>query len=359
MNAKGVYSRIDQQGQTRWYVRIMVDGIYQRFAPHGGFLTKKEAATFALQAKADITRGKFFPDKYKRAFLLPLETLLTEQTLLLRRTPNSKNDRHYQRWWIAHYGQVDIRLLTPRLLDEARQRLEQEEKSPQTVFHYLKFLRHRLVLAQRDGHLEQSPFHRRPLPVVHNMRTRFYSVGERRRLYEALDPEWRDAAELAGITGLRWSEQFTLTREQIHLTEGFIELPTSKAGRPQARLLNSRAKQLIEAQLNRHTLPWLYPNQRGTGPIDPDNFRKRIWKPARIAAGVTNAKWNDWRHTFASDLTMAGHSDRTVAALLGHTTTQMVQRYAHLADAHLRQAVETVSNERPTATPPGKHKARN
>lgn len=350
MATKGVYSRTNTEGKIRWYVRIMVDGTYQRFAPHGGFITKKEATTFALHAKADITRGKFFPDKFKRDFLLPLETMLRDQTKILTKTANEKNNITYEHWWIHHFGSMDIGLITPRTIDQARQKLEQEKKSPQTIHHYLKFLRYRLKLAQRDGQIEHSPFERRKLPAVHNTRTRFYSIDERRRLYDALGPEWRDAAELAGITGLRWSEQFTLTRDHIHLKEGYIELPTSKAGRPQARLLNQRAQQIINDQLARHTSHWLYPNSTGTNPIEANNFRSRQWKPACEAAGVANARWNDWRHTFASDLTMAGHSDRTVAALLGHTTTAMVQRYAHLADAHLRAAVETVSNKQPTAT---------
>jgi site-specific recombinase XerD len=108
-------------------------------------------------------------------------------------------------------------------------------------------------------------------------------------------------------------------------------------------MLNARAVELLRAQLARHTTPWVYPNVGQYGPIDQSYFTRYIWIPARKEAGVGNARWNDWRHTFASDLTMAGHSDRTVATLLGHTSTQMVARYAHLADAHLRQAVESLA----------------
>lgn len=357
--ARGVYQQANRAGEPRWYVRIMVEGTYQRFAPRGGFLTKKEADTFALHAHADITRGKFFPDKYRKDFLLPLADLLTEQAERLPTRANSKNDHAYQAWWISHYGKVDIRRITPQTIDQAEQRLAAERKSPQTIHHYVKFLRHRLALALRDGLLEQTPFTRKKLAAVHNLRTRFYREDERRSLYAALPPEWRDAAELAGITGLRWSEQFTLRRDQIHLQEGFLELRTTKAGRPQARLLNQRARAIISAQLSRHPHDWLYPNAIGSGPMNPANFRMRVWKPACEAAGVANARWNDWRHTFASDLTMAGHSDRTVAALLGHTSTQMVKRYAHLADAHLRAAIETVSIPCPSSADPKKQKPRN
>lgn len=194
---------------------------------------------------------------------------------------------------------------------------------------------------------------------MHNLRDRFYATAERHRLLRALGPVWREAAELAGLTGLRWSEQFQLTREQIHLDGGYVALPHTKAGRPQARLLNTRACVLCRAQLRRAGAShWLYPNHADTGPIDYANFRKRVWLPACLASGVANARWNDWRHTFASDLTMAGHSDRTVAHLLGHTSTQMVARYAHLAPSHLRQAIEGIGATATSAPTRRRHKTR-
>lgn len=355
---KGIYRRDSTDGQPRYYVRIMVDGQYQRFAPRGGFTDAKKAAQFLKHARADIERGKFFPDKFRHDLAVPLKELITEQTARLPTTPNTKNDRVYQAWWLEHYGRYDARLLTPAHLDQARAALLAEKKSAQTIHHYLKFLRHRLAMALRDDILDRSPFQKLKLSEPKNYRVRFYSAAERQKLYDAMEKPWREAAELAGLTGLRWSEQFKLTREQVHLDEGFIELPTTKAGRPQARLLNARAKELFAKQLARHRLPWVYPNISKTGPIDHSYFIRYVWKPAREAAGVTNARWNDWRHTFASDLTMAGHSDRTVSQLLGHTNTSMVKRYAHLADAHLRNAVESVGQPMANATPPKPTKPR-
>jgi hypothetical protein len=55
-----------------------------------------------------------------------------------------------------------------------------------------------------------------------------------------------------------------------------------------------------------------------------------------------------------------------VATLLGHVKTDMVKRYAHLSNAHLRQAIEglgapnrkTVSHDCHTAARPGPKKKR-
>jgi site-specific recombinase XerD len=44
------------------------------------------------------------------------------------------------------------------------------------------------------------------------------------------------------------------------------------------------------------------------------------------------------RHAFASSAVVSGVDPYTVAQLLGHKAVQMVQRYAHLAPAHLRVA---------------------
>ncbi len=46
---------------------------------------------------------------------------------------------------------------------------------------------------------------------------------------------------------------------------------------------------------------------------------------------------------------MAGVPLRTLAELLGHRTLAMVMRYAHLAPAHLRDAVERIAGI-PTGT---------
>lgn len=40
---------------------------------------------------------------------------------------------------------------------------------------------------------------------------------------------------------------------------------------------------------------------------------------------------------------MTGHNEGTIAALLRHSTTALVKRYAHLSQSHLKAAVEGVA----------------
>jgi hypothetical protein len=56
--------------------------------------------------------------------------------------------------------------------------------------------------------------------------------------------------------------------------------------------------------------------------------------------------WHCNRHSFASRLVMAGVDLRTVQVLGGWRTLGMVQRYSHLAPAHLLEAVERLTGEK-------------
>ena len=75
--------------------------------------------------------------------------------------------------------------------------------------------------------------------------------------------------------------------------------------------------------------------------------------PALERAGIEGFRWHDLRHTFASRLVVRGVPLKTVAAYMGHTSTQMVdRRYAHLAPAHFDTAILAL-DERPTVKDPG------
>jgi site-specific recombinase XerD len=57
-------------------------------------------------------------------------------------------------------------------------------------------------------------------------------------------------------------------------------------------------------------------------------------------AGVGHIRPHDLRHTFASQLAMAGVDLRTIQELLGHTSFNTTLIYAHLSQSHLKRAVE-------------------
>jgi integrase len=61
-----------------------------------------------------------------------------------------------------------------------------------------------------------------------------------------------------------------------------------------------------------------------------------------LPAALTDARLYDLRHSFASVGAGGGLSLQIIGRLLGHTQTKTTQRYAHLADDPLREAVKTI-----------------
>lgn len=64
-------------------------------------------------------------------------------------------------------------------------------------------------------------------------------------------------------------------------------------------------------------------------------------------AGLRRMSWHDFRHTFASHLTMAGINLKQVQTWMGHSTINVTMRYAHLAPSEGKRAIAVL--DAPTA----------
>lgn len=76
------------------------------------------------------------------------------------------------------------------------------------------------------------------------------------------------------------------------------------------------------------------------------NNMTKSWERLLKVASIENFNWHDMRHDYASQLVMAGVDLNTVRELLGHADLKMTLRYAHLAPAHKKLAVQSLQNRR-------------
>ncbi|HAU28672.1 MAG TPA: site-specific integrase [Rhodospirillaceae bacterium] len=83
----------------------------------------------------------------------------------------------------------------------------------------------------------------------------------------------------------------------------------------------------------------------GRGTDKPQQELKKFWNKILTETKLKNLRLHDLRHTYASHLVSSGVSLPIVGQLLGHTQSQTTHRYAHLADAPLRQATALMGNK--------------
>ena len=170
-------------------------------------------------------------------------------------------------------------------------------------------------------------------------RERFLSVEELKRLGFVLDhsddQQAAAAIRLLLFTGARSSEITGLRWDWIRGTRAV--LPDSKTG-PKTVQLPPSARAVLNG-LPRES-EYVFPNRTGDGPMTNLGYR---WLKLRGLAGLDDVRIHDCRHTFASHAVMSGLDLYTVGRLLGHADVASTERYAHLADSHVREAAGRIS----------------
>jgi len=170
---------------------------------------------------------------------------------------------------------------------------------------------------------------------------RFLTPEEYRRLavvlgrHEADRPLHVAAVHLLLFTGCRKSEILTLQWRSYR--EGRLYLPDSKVG-PRTVWLCEAARDVLE-RLPRSS-EFVFPV---AGLRTPWQWLDHFWHGVREEAGLQDVRLHDTRHSYASMALLRGESVRTVGRLLGHENASTTLKYAHLSDATVHEAVETLS----------------
>ncbi len=178
-------------------------------------------------------------------------------------------------------------------------------------------------------------------------RHRYLSGDEVGRLSMAL-AEHRDQVaaniiRLLLLTGARSAEVRGMRWDELDLKAGIWTKPasTTKQKLEHRVPLSAPARQLLSELRGqaREDAEFVFPSfgvkgYRGDMSVD--------WKDLCKAAGISDARIHDLRHTYASVLASAGLSLPVIGALLGHSQPATPARYAHLFDDPLRAATERV-----------------
>lgn len=344
-------------------------------------LTAAQARDEAKKVLGDVARG-IDPNEAKR----------DRQREERKPTLGQFLDEHYGPWAGTHLGTAEMTLsrirrifgdfldkrldsLTAWQLDKWKSHRLKSGIKPSTVNREMAALRSALTKAVEWDHLADHPMRKvKQAKVEDDHRVRYLADDEEQCLREvladrelaaksareshrqwmaerkleplaALGPdEYTDHLQpmvlLAMNTGLRRGELFRLRRSDIDCEkqQAKVRAAAAKSGKARHVPLNSEAFEAVSRWMRQHPGSpddLVFPGKDGKPMTNIDSS----WRSVSAAAKLTDFRWHDFRHHFASRLVMSGVDLNTVRELLGHADLKMTLRYAHLAPEHKANAV--------------------
>jgi len=331
-----------------------------------------DAKQWAQDTESGIRKGEF-KNVVRTAGSKTLQDVIDrfrKEVFIHRAESTKRAETSFLNFWERELGEYALAYITPDLVSEkmntlaaagdSRRKPTDEDskpkkaprpKSPKTLKHYRDELALLFKYAVQWGWTASSPLDGvNKITKIRNERTRYLDNDERAALLKACqesdNPQLYPVVLLAISTGARRSEILGLTLDDVNLKRETATLRNTKNGDTRAahivpQIAPAIRDQIAYAKALYKDLPeppdtkWLFPRRDGLGPIDI----RKAWENARDAAGLTDFRFHDLRHSTASYLAMNGASLVEIAEVLGHRTLQMVRRYAHLSESHVKDVV--------------------
>ncbi len=219
-----------------------------------------------------------------------------------------------------------------------------EEVSPATVNRALAVLKSMFNRAIAWEKADSNPCRVVKLFKENNQRLRFLEKEEIVKLLANCNKHLRSIVVLALNTGMRKGEILNLKWHDIDIKRGIIYILDSKNGEKREIPINEQVKTALIRTRKHPDSPYIFCNKDG----DPYGDIKKSFFTALKKAGIIDFHFHDLRHTFASQLVMAGVDLNTVRELMGHKSLEMTLRYSHLSPDHKKRAVDILSKRMDT-----------
>ncbi|MEJ1471784.1 MAG: tyrosine-type recombinase/integrase [Candidatus Sedimenticola sp. (ex Thyasira tokunagai)] len=320
-----------KRGKIWWVSFTAPNGA--RIRRSAGTTEKQKAQEYHDRLKAELWRVHKLGENPKRTWQEAVVRWLQETD----HKADHKHDIAKLRWLDQFLGNSYLHEVDRELIDQIAQ-TKKQQATPSTANRYLALIRAILRMARDEWEwIDKIP--RVRLFKEPKKRVRWITQQEAARLLEELPSHLADMAAFALATGLRQSNVSYLRWDQVDMERGMAWIHADQ----------SKSKKAIAVPLNQSALTVL----RRRKSIDTDyvftykgkpvaRTTTKAWQKALKRAEITDFRWHDLRHTWASWHVQRGTSMQELMELGGWSSMEMVLRYAHLAGEHLKEAANRI-----------------
>ncbi len=246
------------------------------------------------------------------------------------------------------FGSLDLSEFTTSIVESYQAGGLDEGLKPATVNRRLACLKHMFRKAHEWGDCSEAKLKQvRQVKFLreNNQRVRYLESAECQALIQVCGkyPRLRHLKPIvvtALNTGMRRGEILSLKWEQIDFRKGLIVLNDKPDGESRHIPINEALSETLREIDRKTDSPYVFVDCLGR----PYKHIREAFASACRRSGITDFRFQDLRHTFASHLVKAGIEITTVSKLMGHKSMAMTLRYSPLAPDHMKAAVNTLNN---------------
>lgn len=340
---KGFILEVKQNNRKTFYLRVILKNGKRKYIKigDGAVINADEARVKALKLKKDFelrdsddtnhhipTLKEFYKDYYLPYIKKHVKSYKSNDATFRNHILPVLGDKPMDK-----VKKIEIMKFHTDLVDK-------KHLKPSSANKFLIFLSQAYRLA-KDFELEgvmENPVRGVKLFEENNERQRFLTKKETKRLLisvcESENPHLKYIIPMLILTGARRGEVLQAKWCDFDEINMHWIIPTGKSGKKRVLPLTPAFYDLYK-QIPKISNIYLFPSPFSTKPY---KSVYSSWNNARKKAGLKDVRMHDLRHSFASALVNGGRSLYEVQTLLGHSTSKMTQRYAHLSNNALMQA---------------------
>lgn len=210
---------------------------------------------------------------------------------------------------------------------------------PATINREISCIKHMFTKAVHWGYLTETP-----LRSVRKLReppgrTRYLNDDEIKRLLYCCPQHIKPVVITALYTGMRKGEILNLEWSDIDLAKRSIRVRDSKNHESRHVPINDILYTTLIKLPHEVSHGYVFSGKHGK----PIRSIQNAWERTLRNANISDFRFHDLRHTFASHLAMLGIDLQQIRELLGHKTIVMTMRYSHLSSETLQRAVDMLN----------------
>ena len=247
---------------------------------------------------------------------------------------------------VPYFNNMPVNQISSVMIDDYKAMRIKEGGSPKTINNELVNLSHILKMAIRWKYLDSNVVSSVDKMKLSKNNPRYLCQDEIERLVEASRDSYIYALIVTALhTGMRKSELFNLTWNDVDFEQKTVAIqskPDWHTKNYKPRVLQMTPVLYGVLKEHRHFQLELGEKSGYVFTYEGNRINASIAKSLNrvlAKAGITGVTLHTLRHTFASQLVLAGVSLREVQELMGHQSYETTLKYSHLSEEHVKKQV--------------------